>query len=212
MNRYFHQDYLTVPDGAPLYYQDPGGKPAYAAGPRRTADGRDYVPVYDDAVPAPAQPQRDARAPADRGRILFEFGLLYLGFAVILILAAVWLGLWFAEGLSRPVGRLLGASERVGAGDFDVRVIEDDGEDEIAAREAGIAPGRSKMPDGRALDAALRALGVDAHAPLARHSDHAADAILTAAWLRRVAGDDALWHPHGLDAVRMSEGWTLGVR
>ena len=82
----------------------------------------------------------------------------------------------------------------------------------IAAREAGIAPGRSKMPDGRALDAALRALGVDAHAPLARHSDHAADAILTAAWLRRVAGDDALWHPHGLDAVRMTEGWTLGVR
>ncbi|MGB8624400.1 MAG: PAS domain-containing sensor histidine kinase, partial [Paracoccaceae bacterium] len=45
----------------------------------------------------------------DRGRILFEFGLLYLGFAVILILAAVWLGLWFAERLSRPVGRLAGA-------------------------------------------------------------------------------------------------------
>jgi nitrogen fixation/metabolism regulation signal transduction histidine kinase len=44
----------------------------------------------------------------DRGRLLFEFGLLYLGFALILILAAVWLGLWFAEGLSKPVGRLLG--------------------------------------------------------------------------------------------------------
>ena len=70
---------------------------------------------------------------ADRGRLVFEFGLLYLGFAVILILAAIWLGLWFAEGLSKPIGRLLGASERVGAGDFNVRVIEDEGEDEIAA-------------------------------------------------------------------------------
>lgn len=70
---------------------------------------------------------------ADKGRLLFEFGLLYLAFALILILAAVWLGLWFAEGLSKPVGRLLVASERVGAGDLDVRVIEEDGDDEIAA-------------------------------------------------------------------------------
>jgi two-component system nitrogen regulation sensor histidine kinase NtrY len=69
---------------------------------------------------------------SDRGRLLFEFGLLYLGFAVILILAAVWLGLWYAEGLSKPVGRLLGASERVGRGDLDVRVPEEDGDDEIA--------------------------------------------------------------------------------
>ena len=50
----------------------------------------------------------------ERGRLLFEFGLLYLGFALILILAAVWLGLWFAERLSRPVGRLAGAAQRVG--------------------------------------------------------------------------------------------------
>ena len=68
----------------------------------------------------------------DRGRLLFEFGLLYLGFAVILILAAIWLGLWFAERLARPVGRLVTASQKVGAGDLNVRVIEDDGDDEIA--------------------------------------------------------------------------------
>jgi two-component system nitrogen regulation sensor histidine kinase NtrY len=67
-----------------------------------------------------------------RGRILFEFGLLYLGFALILILASIWIGLWFAERLSRPVGRLAGAAERVGEGDLDVRVVEDDGDDEIA--------------------------------------------------------------------------------
>ena len=68
----------------------------------------------------------------DRGRLLFEFGLLYLGFAIILILAAIWLGLWFAERLSRPVGRLVLASQKIGAGNLDVRVIEDDGDDEIS--------------------------------------------------------------------------------
>ena len=58
----------------------------------------------------------------DRGRILFQFGALYLGFALILILAAVWMGLNFAERLARPVGRLAEAAEQVGAGDLDVQV------------------------------------------------------------------------------------------
>ena len=69
---------------------------------------------------------------SERGRVLFEFGLLYLGFAVILILAAIWLGLWFAERLSGPVGRLTGAAQRVGSGDLDVQVPEEEGDDEIA--------------------------------------------------------------------------------
>ncbi len=67
-----------------------------------------------------------------RGRVIFEFGLVYVGFAVILILAAIWMGLWFAERLSRPVGRLAGAAQRVGAGDLGVQVSEEDGDDEIA--------------------------------------------------------------------------------
>ncbi|MEM6728873.1 MAG: ATP-binding protein, partial [Pseudomonadota bacterium] len=69
---------------------------------------------------------------SQRGRLLFDFGLLYLGFAVVLILAATWAGLWFAERLSRPVGRLAGAAQRVGAGDLDVQVPEEAGDDEIA--------------------------------------------------------------------------------
>lgn len=68
----------------------------------------------------------------NRGKLLFEFGLLYLAFALILILAAIWLGLWFAERLARPVGRLAGAAQRVGAGDLEVQVIEEEGDDEIA--------------------------------------------------------------------------------
>jgi len=69
---------------------------------------------------------------ATRGRVIFEFGLVYLGFALILVLAAIWMGLWFAERLSRPVGRLAGAAQRVGAGDLGVQVVEEEGDDEIA--------------------------------------------------------------------------------
>lgn len=69
---------------------------------------------------------------SERGQRLFEFGMIYLGFALILVLAAIWMGMWFAERLSRPVGRLTGAAQRVGAGDLDVRVVEEDGDDEIA--------------------------------------------------------------------------------
>ena len=67
-----------------------------------------------------------------RDQILSYYGLLYLGFATFVILSAIWLGMLFAERLSRPVGRLAGAAQRVGAGDFDVQVQEDNGDDEIA--------------------------------------------------------------------------------
>jgi len=68
----------------------------------------------------------------DRGRLLFEFALIYLGFALMVILAAVWFGMWFAERLSKPVGRLASAAERVRGGDFNAQVIEEEGDDEIA--------------------------------------------------------------------------------
>ena len=94
----------------------------------RTVDGR-LLSLLDEADET-AQLYNPLEA--ERGRLVFNFGLLYLGFAVILILAAVWLGLWFAERLARPVGRLAGAAQRVGAGDLDVQVPEETGEDEIA--------------------------------------------------------------------------------
>ncbi len=68
----------------------------------------------------------------DRGRLVFEFALIYIGFALVVILAAMWTGLWFAERLARPVGRLAEAAGRVGQGDLDVRVREERGDDEIA--------------------------------------------------------------------------------
>ncbi|MBP0481904.1 PAS domain-containing sensor histidine kinase [Sagittula sp. M10.9X] len=68
----------------------------------------------------------------ERGRRLFDFALLYLGFAVLLILAATLAGLWFAERLARPVGRLAGAAQQVGKGDLDVQVPEEAEGDEIS--------------------------------------------------------------------------------
>lgn len=94
----------------------------------RTVDGS-ILSLLDDTKQTVTLYQQLER---ERGRLVFEFGLLYLGFAVILILAAIWLGLWFAERLARPVGRLAGAAQRVGAGDLDVQVIEERGDDEIA--------------------------------------------------------------------------------
>lgn len=81
----------------------------------------------------------------------------------------------------------------------------------LAARQAGLRSGLSKMRDGASLDLALMALGSAPHTPLPRYSDHATDAILTAAWLRKVAHEAAYWYPVGLDEVAQTEGWTFGV-
>jgi hypothetical protein len=81
----------------------------------------------------------------------------------------------------------------------------------LAARAAGLRSGLSKMRDGVALDTALAELGSEPHQPLPRYTDHATDAILTSAWLRKVAHDPALWNPDGLDTVAQTEGWTFGV-
>lgn len=68
----------------------------------------------------------------ERGRLLFELALLYLGFATIIIFGAIWLAFWFGDRLSRPVVRLVSAAERVGQGDLSVRVREGRDGDEIA--------------------------------------------------------------------------------
>ena len=68
----------------------------------------------------------------ERYGLLFKFGLLYIAFSVVMILIAVWMALWFAEKLSKPVGRLAEAAKKVGSGDFDIKVMEENTKDEIA--------------------------------------------------------------------------------
>lgn len=49
-------------DRTPLYYREPSGAPNWSAVPKKAADGRDYLPVYDDAA-VPAPPKRAAPDP-----------------------------------------------------------------------------------------------------------------------------------------------------
>ena len=82
----------------------------------------------------------------------------------------------------------------------------------IAAMAAGRPPGRSKMRSHADLAEALAALGSAPAAGKGPIDDHASDALLTAAWLRRSAHDPALWRPEGLATVAQTEGWTFGAR
>jgi two-component system nitrogen regulation sensor histidine kinase NtrY len=94
----------------------------------RSVDGNILNLLDETAATAKTYNQMETQ----RDQILSYYGLLYLGFASFVILSAIWLGMLFAERLSRPVGRLAGAAQRVGAGDFDVQVQEEKGDDEIA--------------------------------------------------------------------------------
>lgn len=62
--------------GPVIYYRDPDGKPAFASQPRKTSDGRDYLPVhssedvsFDDTPPEPTI--ADTSSAATTKRILF---------------------------------------------------------------------------------------------------------------------------------------------
>ena len=82
----------------------------------------------------------------------------------------------------------------------------------LAALAAGKRKGQTKIGADE-LDARLATFGTRPHVPLAiRYSDHATDALLTAAWLRHAHDRPALWSPAGLtDEIARTEGWTFGV-
>lgn len=82
----------------------------------------------------------------------------------------------------------------------------------IAARAAGRRTGASKIRDHADLNAALTALGSAPVAGTGTITDHAADALITAAWLRTAAHDPALWSPADLTPeIAQTEGWTFGA-
>lgn len=84
----------------------------------------------------------------------------------------------------------------------------------LAALAAGRTRGRSKMRSIAELNAAL-AVPAIASAPVSGSgaiNDHASDALLTAAWLRRHADVVTLWAPPALTPIiARTEGWTFGV-
>ena len=82
----------------------------------------------------------------------------------------------------------------------------------VAALAAGLPRGRSKVRDRAGLENALMELDTALPDPLPRYDDHSTDALITAAWMKRVATDKALWRPHAMTAeIAQKEGWTFGV-
>lgn len=69
----------------------------------------------------------------NRNLLQLYFFLSYLTVALLVLLAAVRLGVWAANRLVGPIGRLIGAAERVSEGDLAVRVNVGPSDDEIGS-------------------------------------------------------------------------------
>ncbi len=67
-----------------------------------------------------------------RAGIQVAFGLMYVVIALTLLLAAIWLGLWFANRLVAPIGQLIAAAGEVSRGNLGARV-------DIAPNEGDLA-------------------------------------------------------------------------
>jgi two-component system nitrogen regulation sensor histidine kinase NtrY len=76
----------------------------------------------------------DYRAARDaQGSLRSLFGLAYLSTALIVVLAAGWVGLTSATRVAEPIGRLVGAARRVASGDLKARVSVGEERDEVDA-------------------------------------------------------------------------------
>ena len=82
----------------------------------------------------------------------------------------------------------------------------------MAARLGGVTGSATKIRSYEALNNALDALGSPPVQGTGAIDDHSSDALLTAAWLRRMHGVRDLWHPPTLTPdIARTEGWTFGA-
>jgi hypothetical protein len=82
----------------------------------------------------------------------------------------------------------------------------------VAAMAAGRSKSRAKIRDESSLNEALNVLNARPHCGLEHYDDHSTDAIITAAWLRKVAATPQLWEPSAMTPdVARTEGWTFGI-
>ena len=68
-----------------------------------------------------------------RSDLQIRFAMIFVVVALLLLLAAIWVGLAVANTLSRPIGNLIFAAKQVGAGDLSARVEQGLGRDEITS-------------------------------------------------------------------------------
>jgi len=100
--------------------------------------GGGYLIAYQDADPVTARrlagvaAQRSDWRDAELGRSRAENVFLggYILLAIIILSGAIWLGLWAATRIVKPIGRLIGMAEKVSGGDLGARVevYKNDGE------------------------------------------------------------------------------------
>jgi len=107
------------------------------------------LPAYEDAYlyayravdPTVVQHLREtqeSRAEYDalenrRADVQITFALLYVGMTLIFLLAAIWFGIWVANRLVQPIGRLINAARQVSDGNLDVTVAISRNEGDLAA-------------------------------------------------------------------------------
>jgi two-component system nitrogen regulation sensor histidine kinase NtrY len=73
-----------------------------------------------------------SQAEGSRSDLQIRVWLMFIVVALLLLLAAVWMGLHFARQLVQPVSALIEAAERVRAGDLSIRVTEPTDDDELS--------------------------------------------------------------------------------
>ena len=100
-----------------------------------------YVVVARDVNPRILEYQRNTndvvtnynRLERDRDDVQATFVLMYGIIALLILFGASWIGLGVANRLVTPIGRLIGAAERVSQGDLAARVTLADDDDELAS-------------------------------------------------------------------------------
>ena len=82
----------------------------------------------------------------------------------------------------------------------------------FSAQGAGLSKGKTKFRTYEDVNHGLAVLGsspVNGSGPV---DDHSSDALITAAWLRKVAHQPHFWNPPGLSLeIARTEGWTFGA-
>ncbi|HSG34976.1 MAG TPA: hypothetical protein VLA37_10600 [Sphingomonadaceae bacterium] len=82
----------------------------------------------------------------------------------------------------------------------------------LAARGAKVRKGASKLRTVEDLNLALRELASPPVRGTGKIDDHSSDALVTAAWLRAIAGVRSRWMPPGMSPdIARTEGWTFGA-
>ncbi|MGI9385126.1 MAG: ATP-binding protein [Methyloligellaceae bacterium] len=98
-----------------------------------------YLFIIKTVNPQVLQHLRAARAKVAEYKQLKErrtgvqvaFGLMYVVIALTLLLAAIWIGLWFANRLVAPIRKLIGAAQQVSEGELNVQVTVRPGEGDL---------------------------------------------------------------------------------